>query len=105
MARRHALKLMAGTGAKAAAMTGIATMAMSSKADAMGFPWHGGHEHHHGGWDHDGDDKGGTKGGGGGGIANCFLKGTMIATQAGEVATENLKIGDIVATADKGSRP
>jgi hypothetical protein len=102
MARRHALKLMAATGAKAAAMTGIATMVMSSKADAMGFPWHGGHGHHHGGRDHDGGTKGGS--GGGGGIANCFLKGTMIATPHGEVAIEELKIGDAVVTADKGTR-
>jgi hypothetical protein len=105
MARRHALKLMASTGAKAAAVAGLASAVVSSKAQAMSFPFGHGHGHHHGGSWGGGSSGGGDGGSTGGGSANCFLRGTMIATPDGEVAIEDLKIGDVVVTADKGAQP
>ncbi len=35
----------------------------------------------------------------------CFTRGTMIATDKGEVAIEDLTVGDMVRTADNGFRP
>ena len=35
----------------------------------------------------------------------CFLRGTMIATPAGEVAVQDLQVGDLVSTHDGGVRP
>ena len=46
---------------------------------------------------------GGGRGGGGGG--ECFVRGTRIATRAGEVRIEDLSIGDLVMTASGESRP
>ncbi len=34
----------------------------------------------------------------------CFLRGTMIATPAGEVAVEDLRVGDMVLTRDNGAQ-
>lgn len=38
-------------------------------------------------------------------LVNCFAAGTRIATPAGEVAVEALRVGDLVLTADRGEQP
>lgn len=35
----------------------------------------------------------------------CFAEGTMILTDMGEVAVENLQVGDMIVTRDRGSQP
>src|SRR3954468_13378910 len=57
-----------------------------------------------------GNEGGGGKGhggggAGGGGAAHCFLAGTHVVTNTGTVAIEDLRIGDLVATADRGVLP
>jgi hypothetical protein len=52
----------------------------------------------------------GPPGNGGGGACNvpeclCFLRGTMIATPTGEIAIEDLSIGDAVVTHSGAARP
>lgn len=39
------------------------------------------------------------------GIVPCFTKGTLIETEHGEIAIENLNVGDLVKTIDNGFQP
>ena len=39
------------------------------------------------------------------GVPPCFAPGTMILTPTGEVAVEDLRVGDLVMTADQGPQP
>jgi hypothetical protein len=88
--RRRFLSISATTAGKVAA-TGLVSLpvlaSMTKKADAMG-PWFGG-------FSPPGHD---NPPGGGGGRGNCFLRGTLIQTSKGEVAIEELKVGDLIDT-------
>jgi hypothetical protein len=112
-ARRHFLGVAAATGARVAGIA-VATMAIaSSPAKAMGRNW-GGRGGGHGGGGYSGGGGGGNSGGGGGGNsgggggdggAKCLLRGTLIATPTGEVAIEDLRLGDLVETISGEAKP
>ncbi|MDM9646073.1 Hint domain-containing protein [Rhizobium sp. S163] len=112
-ARRHFLGVAAATSARVAGIA-VATMAIaSSPAKAMGRNWGGGRGGGHGGGGggggHDGGGGGGGHSGGGnsggGGGAKCLLRGTLIATPCGEVAIEDLRLGDLVETISGEAKP
>ncbi len=116
-ARRHFLGVAAATSARVAGIA-VATMAIaSSPAKAMGRNWGGGRGGGHGGGGHGGGGGGaygggGNSGGGGGGSsgggdggAKCLLRGTLIATPTGEVAIEDLRLGDLVETISGEAKP
>jgi hypothetical protein len=87
LARRHFLGVAAAAGARFAAVTGAASAILSpSVAESMGRNW----------------GKGGGKGKGG---ANCFLRGTTLATPAGEVNVEKLRVGDLIKTVSGEAMP
>jgi hypothetical protein len=94
-ARRHFLGVAGATGAKLAGIAAVTMAIASSPARAMGRNWGGprggggggnggGGGHGHGGSDGDG--------------AKCLLRGSSIATPAGVVRIEDLKVGDLVET-------
>jgi Hint domain-containing protein len=93
--RRQFLSISAATAGKVAA-TGLVSLpvlaSMTKKADAMG-PWFD-----------DFSPPGHNPPGGGGGRGNCFLRGTLVQTPKGEVAIEELKVGDLVDTL-RGPKP
>jgi hypothetical protein len=81
LARRHFLGMTAATSARVAATGALVatTLLPPSAANALGRRW----------WKKDGDPDGDPM---------CFLRGTSIATPAGEVCIEDLQIGDLVQT-------
>ncbi|WP_026282678.1 Hint domain-containing protein [Rhizobium sp. 2MFCol3.1] len=115
-ARRHFLGVAAATSARVAGIA-VATMAVaSSPAKALGRNWGGrggghggGGDHGHGGGGYSGGGGGGGNSGGGssggGGGAKCLLRGTLIATPTGEVAIEDLRLGDLVETISGEAKP
>lgn len=109
-ARRHFLGVAAATSARVAGIA-VATMAIaSSPAKAMGRNWGGGRGGGHGGGGYSGGGgggghSGGGHSGGGGGGAKCLLRGTLIATPSGEVAIEDLRLGDLVETISGEAKP
>lgn len=106
-ARRHFLGVAAATSARVAGIA-VATMAIaSSPAKAMGRNWGGGRGGGHGGGGYSGGGghSGGGHSGGGDGGAKCLLRGTLIATPSGEVAIEDLRLGDLVETISGEAKP
>ncbi|MFS2150339.1 Hint domain-containing protein [Rhizobium sp. Rhizsp42] len=109
-ARRHFLGVAAATSARVAGIA-VATMAIaSSPAKAMGRNWGGGRGGGHGGGGYSGGGgggghSGGGHSGGGDGGAKCLLRGTLIATPSGEVAIEDLRLGDLVETISGDAKP
>jgi hypothetical protein len=110
-ARRHFLGVAAATSARVAGIA-VATMAIaSSPAKAMGRNWGGGRGGGggggggHGGGHSGGGNSGGGHSGGGDGGAKCLLRGTLIATPSGEVAIEDLRLGDLVETISGEAKP
>ncbi len=104
-ARRHFLGVAAATSARVAGIA-VATMAIaSSPAKAMGRNWGGGRGGGHGGGGGGGGHSGGGHSGGGDGGAKCLLRGTLIATPTGEVAIEDLCLGDLVETISGEAKP
>jgi Hint domain len=87
--RRQFLSLSARTAGKVAA-TGLVSLpvlaSMSQKANALGWM----------GWSEGSHNPG--QSGGRGGSGNCFLRGTLIQTNDGEIPIEELKIGTLVDT-------
>jgi hypothetical protein len=111
LARRHALKLAASTGAKLAALSVLGMTALPGNSMAhgdgdggRGWGWGRGHDNGHG---HGKGEGGGRNAGGGSGSgsASCFVRGTNILTDQGDIAIEDLRIGDKVMTADRGPQP
>jgi hypothetical protein len=97
-ARRHFLGVAAAAGARLAVMGAVAGALFPSIAKGESNAW----------WKNGEPSPGRGSGNGNGnghGHAMCLLRGTAIATPAGEVRIEDLRIGDLVETAGGGAAP
>ncbi len=115
-ARRHFIAAVSSAGARIAALAAVAgiaqTTSASAKSGGISKSFQGtGHLPGGGGGGGGGGGAGGGAGGagggggGGGGAVQCFLRGTHVLTDRGEVAVEALKAGDLVQTLDGGRAP